>query len=169
VSAPSAPASAPEGGAGEQPPSPVATEACPLCGAPLLADQDWCLRCGAAARTRLAAAPRWRGPVITLAVVVVLALGVLVASLVRLAGDSGPAPQPVTHTVTTPAAATAPATTAPATTAPATTTPATPAGTAGTPGAAATTTGARSGSSAAARARRRLRRLRRKTGVNSAE
>jgi hypothetical protein len=48
-------------------PDPGAT--CPRCGAPLHADQDWCLECGAAARTRIAPTPNWRGPVIALAVV----------------------------------------------------------------------------------------------------
>jgi hypothetical protein len=61
-------------------------EGCPLCGAPLQPAQEWCLGCGAAARTRLAATPRWRGPVIALGVVIVLALGALTASLVSLAG-----------------------------------------------------------------------------------
>ncbi|HXP37256.1 MAG TPA: hypothetical protein VN817_05775, partial [Solirubrobacteraceae bacterium] len=56
-------------------------EACPLCGAPLNPDQDWCLRCGAAARTRLAATPNWKGPIAAIAVVAVLALGVLAAAL----------------------------------------------------------------------------------------
>jgi uncharacterized paraquat-inducible protein A len=62
------------------------TEACPLCGQPLAPTQDWCLRCGAAARTRLAASPRWTAPVIAVAVVAVIALAVLAASLVKLAG-----------------------------------------------------------------------------------
>ena len=62
--------------------------ACPLCGAPLRPDQDWCLRCGAAARTRLAATPNWRAPAIALALLVALSLGVLAASLVSLAGSS---------------------------------------------------------------------------------
>jgi hypothetical protein len=79
-------------------------EDCPLCGAPLAADQEWCLRCGAAARTRLAATPNWKAPVATIAVVAALALGVIAAALVKLAGDSGPAPAPTTTTVTTPAA-----------------------------------------------------------------
>lgn len=80
---------------------PQATEACPLCGAPLAEEQEWCLRCGAAARTRLAAAPGWKGPVVAVAVVAALALGVIAAALVKLAGDSGPAPAPITHTLTT--------------------------------------------------------------------
>ena len=74
--------------------------ACPLCGAPLHAAQDWCLRCGAAARTRLAASPElegrrsrrsrwWR----------VLSLGVLAAALVKLAGGSGTATPVITRTV----------------------------------------------------------------------
>ena len=61
-------------------------EVCPLCGAPLRAEQDWCLRCGAAARTRLAAPPRWKSLVISLLAIAVIALGVLVAALVKLAG-----------------------------------------------------------------------------------
>jgi hypothetical protein len=64
----------------------VARERCPLCGTPLQERQEWCLGCGAAARTRLAATPRWRAPVIALCVVIVLALGVLTAALVSLAG-----------------------------------------------------------------------------------
>jgi predicted nucleic acid-binding Zn ribbon protein len=59
---------------------------CPLCGTPLQAEQSWCLRCGAAARTRLAAQPKWKALVVALVVVVVLSLGVLAAALVTLAG-----------------------------------------------------------------------------------
>jgi predicted nucleic acid-binding Zn ribbon protein len=61
-------------------------ELCPLCGAPLKPEQSWCLRCGAAARTRLAAQPKWKALVVALVVVVVLSLGVLAAALVKLAG-----------------------------------------------------------------------------------
>ena len=111
MSAQAPPAPKPADGASLQPPIPG--EACPLCGAPLAADQEWCLRCGAAARTRLAATPNWRAPIAALAVVVALALGVLIVALVKLAGDSGPAPAPITRTVTTPAA-TPPATSTPA-------------------------------------------------------
>jgi hypothetical protein len=62
-------------------------ESCPLCGTPLRPEQQWCLGCGAAARTRLAATPRWRGPLIALGLVIVLALAVLVVALVSLAGQ----------------------------------------------------------------------------------
>lgn len=61
-------------------------EVCPLCGTPLELEQDWCLRCGAAARTRLAAQAKWKALVVALATVVVLSLGVLAAALVKLAG-----------------------------------------------------------------------------------
>jgi hypothetical protein len=85
---------------------PPAGEACPLCGAMLHPDQEWCLGCGAAARTRLAAAPNWKGLVAVLAVIVVLCLGVLAAALVKLAGGSDAAAPTTTTTVSTPAAAT---------------------------------------------------------------
>lgn len=65
---------------------PTSVEQCPLCGAALRAEQDWCLSCGAGARTRLAAPPKWKLLVVSLVVVVVLALGVLAAALVKLAG-----------------------------------------------------------------------------------
>ena len=113
-------------------------DSCPLCGAPLHAEQEWCLRCGAAARTRLAAAPKWKAPVAALAVVIALSLGVLAAALVKLAGDSGSSP--ATPIVTTaPAAASTPAsppaaTAVPGATSSTATTPTTTAG-ATTPGA----------------------------------
>ena len=75
-------------------------EACPLCGAALGQTQDWCLECGAAARTRLAALPTWRAPVVAAGVAVVLLLGVLAAALVKLAAGPGQAPPAVTRTVT---------------------------------------------------------------------
>src|SRR6185437_756928 len=99
---------------------PAGAEACPLCGAPLDPRQDWCLRCGAAARTRLAATPNWRAPIASIAVVGALALGVLAAALVKLAGDSGSSPVAATSTVTT----TGPAAAVPTT--PTSTTPGTP-------------------------------------------
>lgn len=70
--------------ASPSPPSPQ--EQCPLCGTSLRADQDWCLQCGAGARTRLAAQPKWKLLVSVLLLIVVLALGVLAAALVKLAG-----------------------------------------------------------------------------------
>jgi hypothetical protein len=60
--------------------------ACPRCGRPLSPEQDWCLECGAAARTRLVPTPNWRTPVALLAallVVVVLALAAVFLALTR--------------------------------------------------------------------------------------
>jgi rRNA maturation protein Nop10 len=84
---PAAGEAAPAGAAGPaNTESEAPREVCPLCGGPLRAEQDWCLRCGAAARTRLAAPPRWKPLVISLLTIAVVALGVLVAALVKLAG-----------------------------------------------------------------------------------
>jgi hypothetical protein len=109
----SAATSSPAGAAGEGTPSPPAqppapSEVCPLCGAPLHPEQEWCLSCGAAARTRLAASPNWRAPLITVVVVAVLSLGVLAGALVKLAGGSGSQTPATTTTVTTAAGALAP-------------------------------------------------------------
>jgi hypothetical protein len=75
--------------------------ACPLCGAPLDPTQEWCLNCGAAARTRLAAPTNWRAPIVAIAVLATLALGVLAAALVKLSGGSETtkAVAPVTRTI----------------------------------------------------------------------
>jgi len=68
--------------------------------------------CGAAARTRVAPAPNWKGLIAALAVVAVLSFGVLAAALVVLAGGSGSTTPASTRTVTTaPATTTAPTTT----------------------------------------------------------
>lgn len=77
---------APPGQAPQQPSWPQIAEWCPLCGSPLHDAQDWCLRCGAAARTRLAATPRWRAPVLAFTTVIVVSLAVLIAALVKLIG-----------------------------------------------------------------------------------
>jgi hypothetical protein len=71
-------------------------------------DQEWCIRCGAAARTRLAATPNWRVPIAAGAAVIVLSLGVLAAALVDLAGSSSPTKIQVTRVITTAPAATPP-------------------------------------------------------------
>jgi hypothetical protein len=117
-------AAAPEAAPGT---APIA-ERCPLCGTPLAPDQEWCLRCGAAARTRLAAAPNWRVPLATMAVLAALALGVLAAALVKLAADSGPTPPASTSVVTSTVAATTstPLTTVPGATSSTPTTASTP-------------------------------------------
>ena len=94
---------------------PAGTIACPRCGQPVGPDQDWCLNCGAAARTRLAPTPNWRLPIAGLALVVALAGVALAVAFVTLTGNSDTPSQ--TITTTAPAAA-PPTTAAPATTAP---------------------------------------------------
>jgi uncharacterized paraquat-inducible protein A len=75
---------------------------CPRCGAILAPEQDWCLRCGAAARTRLVPTPNWRLPLVLTAVLAVLALAVLAAAFVALSDDGGAAASSTTATTTTP-------------------------------------------------------------------
>lgn len=92
---------------------------CPRCAAVVGPDQDWCLECGLAARTRLAPTPPWQLPVAvlaTLSALAVLALGV--AFVIITGDDEGPA----TTTPTAPAATT-PTTTPPPVPPPAATTP----------------------------------------------
>jgi len=109
-------------------------EQCPLCRAPLAYDQDWCLHCGAAARTRVATSPNWRAPLAALAGVLALSLGVLAAALIALAGDSGSttsATRTALTTVSAPATITQPG--AATTTAPAGALPGTSNSSGGTP------------------------------------
>ncbi|MCW2970412.1 MAG: hypothetical protein JWO23_1539 [Solirubrobacterales bacterium] len=120
-------------------------DACPLCGASLHPEQEWCLRCGGAARTRLAAAPtNWKAPVAALLAVIALSLGVLTAALVDLAGSGSSTPA-TTKTVTAPAA---PAAAAPTPTAPTTAVPPSNAPGSLTPGATSTPGGAGPGQNA---------------------
>jgi hypothetical protein len=92
---------------------------CPRCNAPVGPDQDWCLECGAAARTRLAATPNWRVPIVVLAVVILLAGAGLAIAFVALTNDSTKAPA----ATSAPAVATEPTAAPPPTTPPTTTTP----------------------------------------------
>jgi len=89
---------------------------CPRCGATLRAGQDWCLDCGAAARTRIARAAAWRVPLVTALVVIALAGAAAAFAFVRVANTdpdvrtlpgvattpaTTPAPSPFTTTTTT--------------------------------------------------------------------
>ena len=84
------------------PPPPTAQRACPRCGSPLAADQEWCLNCGQAVGTRIAPTPRWRVPVAIVGAVLALLVAALVLALVELSGD----PQPVAKAPTSQATAT---------------------------------------------------------------
>jgi hypothetical protein len=75
------------------PPPETEQRACPRCGSPLAADQEWCLNCGNAVGTRIAPTPRWRLPVAIVGAVLGLLVAALVLSLVELSGD----PQPVAN------------------------------------------------------------------------
>src|SRR5882757_9219398 len=77
-----------------------AGDSCPLCASPLHPDQEWCLHCGAAARTRLAPSSNSKAPMVAVAVVAGLSLAVLAAALVKLAGDTGSPTSSVASSVT---------------------------------------------------------------------
>jgi hypothetical protein len=80
---------------------------CPRCGKPVAPAQDWCLSCGAAARTNIVAARNWRRPIAALATLVGLSLAALAVAYVDLTND----PEPPTVTpVTTVQTVTAPTT-----------------------------------------------------------
>jgi hypothetical protein len=64
---------------------------CPRCASTVGPDQEWCLSCGAPARTRLVPTPNWRAPVALLALVLVLAGIVLALAFVSLTNDKEPA------------------------------------------------------------------------------
>jgi hypothetical protein len=102
----------------------AAADACPLCAGALAPEQDWCLRCGAAARTRLGPTPKWRVPLFALALLTAIAFAVLAVALVKLAGPSSSTRAPAASaagaatrqasgiTTTTPATTVLPATAA---------------------------------------------------------
>jgi hypothetical protein len=94
---------------------------CPRCGANVAPEQDWCLECGAPARTRLAPTPNWRAPIAAVALVVLLAGVALAFAFTSLTSDDGK--------VAATAATTAPAPVQPNETTPQTTVPTAPAAT----------------------------------------
>jgi hypothetical protein len=102
---------------------------CPRCGTVLEPEQDWCLACGAPARTRLAATPNWRLPIAIVGSILVVAAVALVVAFAALTRDDGqvtaPVPAAPVQPNETPAAApTAVTTAAPADATPTATTPA---------------------------------------------
>lgn len=92
-----------------QQPPPPGTIRCPRCDATLGPEQDWCLNCGAPARTRLAQRPNWKAPVAVVATLAVLSGVALAIAFVSLTGDDNDNKAPVstaTATTTTPAGTT---------------------------------------------------------------
>ena len=57
---------------------------CPRCSAPVGPEQDWCLECGAPARTRLAPTPNWQLPTVAIGAIVALAGALLAFAFVKL-------------------------------------------------------------------------------------
>jgi septal ring-binding cell division protein DamX len=70
-----------------QPPAPEPRR-CPRCGAQLSAEQEWCLDCGAAVGTVVAAPRGWRAPFAVIGALALVALVALVLALVELAGHA---------------------------------------------------------------------------------
>ena len=89
---------------------------CPRCSAAIGPEQDWCLECGAPARTRLAPTPNWRVPTLAIGAVVLLAGALLAFAFVKLTGDdnapAGTTPTAVVET-TAPAVVPPPVSTTP--------------------------------------------------------
>ena len=76
----------PEGPAQLPPPGSLR---CPRCSALVGPEQDWCLECGAPARTRLAPTPNWQLPTVAIGAIVALAGALLAFAFVELTGDDG--------------------------------------------------------------------------------
>lgn len=106
----------------EAPPAPApGTLPCARCGVAVPPEQDWCLSCGHAARTRVAPTPRWKVPLLAAALVAALALAALAVSFVDLTKDPKVLPAstaPAPGATTPPAAPATPTTPAPAATTP---------------------------------------------------
>jgi septal ring-binding cell division protein DamX len=96
------------------PPEAPVERRCPRCGAGLTPEQEWCLSCGAAVGTRVAAPRGWRIPLAAVGLLLALAVVALALALFELAGDAEQVKEaPATPTPAAPAAATpAPAATA---------------------------------------------------------
>jgi len=70
-------------------PPPPGSLRCPRCSATVGPDQDWCLECGAPARTRLAPTPNWQLPTVAIGAIVLLAGALLAFAFVELTADDG--------------------------------------------------------------------------------
>jgi hypothetical protein len=99
-------------------PPPVVEEApaprqCPRCGASMTDEQEWCLRCGAAVGTRIAAAQGWRVPLVLTGLLVALAAVAIAIAIIQLADDTDEVPATVSPTPTPSAVQTPPPTPTP--------------------------------------------------------
>lgn len=98
---------------------------CPRCGTSLREDQDWCLNCGAAATSRIAAPAGWRAPLAVVAAVLALAFAGLLIAFLAVSDDSDELTRLAAQEAAQPAETT-PAPAAPAATPSVTPAPATP-------------------------------------------
>jgi len=73
---------------------------CPRCSTSIGPDQDWCLECGAPARTRLAPTPNWQLPTVALGALVLVAGALFAFAFVKLT-DDGNAPASAAPTAIT--------------------------------------------------------------------
>ena len=80
---------------------------CPRCSSPVGPEQDWCLECGAPARTRLAPTPNWQLPTVAIATIIAIAGALLAFAFVKLTDDNNATPAAAT-TATTPLVDTVP-------------------------------------------------------------
>ncbi len=71
---------------------------CPRCSSPIGPEQDWCLECGAPARTRLAQTPNWQLPTVAIGAIVLLAGALLAFAFVKLTNDNDAPPAAATQT-----------------------------------------------------------------------
>lgn len=69
---------------------------CPRCSAPIGPEQDWCLECGAPARTRLAQTPNWQLPTVAIGAIVLIAGALLAFAFVKLTNDNNASPAAAT-------------------------------------------------------------------------
>ena len=60
---------------------------CPRCSSPIGPEQDWCLECGAPARTRLAPTPNWQLPTVAIGAIIAIAGALLAFAFVKLTSD----------------------------------------------------------------------------------
>ncbi len=102
------------------------TVRCPRCSAAVGPEQDWCLECGAPARTRLAQTPNWQLPTAALGAILLVAGALFAFAFVKLTDDGGGSAStaPTPATAPAPPAVTPPPVIAPAPTPPAVTPPA---------------------------------------------
>jgi hypothetical protein len=72
----------------QAPAPPEAGRTCQACGAPMEADQDWCLTCGKAAPGSMGDRPGWRAASTVIVLTLLLVLGAVGAGYAALKGDN---------------------------------------------------------------------------------